>query len=273
MSSLRDLDDARRYVSQVSTRLDPDSRYIAELLEVIDQSRDLAHLEQLLLAAGRGLRHSGEEVFSAMSLEEKLLANLITPETSLFRFNEGELEAIGEHLIPTISSRQARVLIVPCSHGEEAFTIAAHLLKLGVDFEIDAFDVQPALIEEAKLGRLTFGYPLEYLESPGRVSPGVLERIRFQVGDAFDLPLPSPEPSNQYDLILCRNFVGYFTPDSAAELVSGFAARIRSGGVLLLDGFALSKMPNLLLELDRLGGRRLRGRPAFHFIQALMRTT
>lgn len=265
MASLQSLADVRDYVRRSAQRLDPESRYIAELFELIEQARDVGDLERMMLANGRGLRHTGEEVFAAMNLEEKLLANLITPETSLFRFSEGELEAIGRHLVPTLSGQRARVLIVPCSHGEEAFTIAAHFLKLSVDFEIDAFDVQPALIEEAKLGRLTFGYPLEYLENPGRVSARVLERIRFKVGDAFELPLPEPSAGGSFHVVLCRNFIGYFTPEVAEALVTGLAARVRPGGILLLDGFALSKMPSLLLTLNAIGAVQLRGRPAFHF--------
>lgn len=259
---LQSLDDVRAQVARLSERLDPESRYIRELLKTVDSALDLEHLERTLQTNCRGLRHSGEEVFAAMSLEEKLLANLITPETSLFRFSEGELEALGEHLIPLLAGRKARALVVPCSHGEEAFTIAAHLLKHGLDFEIEAFDIQPALIEEAKLGRLTFGYPLDYLEHPGRVSEAVSSRIRFRVGDAFRLPLPEDA---QFDLVLCRNFVGYFTAPVAESLVSALAARVRRDGVLLLDGFAIGKLPSAVGVLAALGARQLRGRPAFLF--------
>ena len=41
-------------------------------------------------------------------------------------------------------------------------------------FEISAFDIQPALIASARSGRLTFGYPEEYLATPGRVAPSVI---------------------------------------------------------------------------------------------------
>jgi chemotaxis methyl-accepting protein methylase len=152
---------------------------------------------------------------------------------------------------------------VPCSHGEEAFTIASYLLKVNVDFSIRAFDIQRALIDEARSGRLTFGYPIHLLRSPGYVAESVLSRIRFEVGDAFALPLAVDEPA--FDVVLCRNFVGYFTPSRAAELVRALAARVAPGGALFLDSFCIQKMPELVSMLIELGARAHKGRPVFLF--------
>src|SRR5687767_1780545 len=167
MSDVSDLAGIRGYIQTNAQRLDPASRYVRDLLAIAAESSSAGDFEDRLDAGCRGLRHSGRDVFEQMTLEEKILSNLITPETSLFRFSEGEMEAIDRHLLPHLSKRKAEILIVPCSHGEEAFTIAAYFLKVGIDFGIRAFDVQPALIDEARTGRLTFGYPVEYLASPG----------------------------------------------------------------------------------------------------------
>ena len=252
--------DVRRRAQELARTLDQGSRYLGDLLALLDASRDVPDFEQRLAKESRGARHSGAEVFASMSLEQKLLANLITPETSLFRFSEGELEALDRQLLPMIRGRKARVLIVPCSHGEEAFTIAAYFLKLGVDFGISAFDIQPALIAEAQTGRLSFGYPSEHLAQAGRVSERVLAHIDFAVGDAFALPLP---PTERFDVVLCRNFVGYFEPSTAARLVDQLALRVAPDGVLFLDGFCVSKLPVLLDRLSALGARQLYGRPVF----------
>lgn len=260
---LEDLQAVSLFVDRVAKGLDPESRYIADLRKMIAGASDVRALESMLDEQSRGLRHAGADVFSKMTLEEKLLANLITPETSLFRFSEGEMEAIDRQLLPHVQERVARVLIVPCSHGEEAFTMAAYFLKSKVRFAIRAFDIQPALIAEAKTGRLTFGYPLECLRSPGLVSEAVLSHIRFEVGDAFQLPLAAEERA--FDLVLCRNFVGYFEPEKAKLLVSSLAGHVDAGGILFLDGFCLSKMPVLENELLARGATRLFGRPAFRF--------
>ncbi|MCK6549066.1 methyltransferase domain-containing protein [Myxococcota bacterium] len=262
-TALNDLDDVRARIRALSATLDPHSRYIRELLELVDAARDVAGLEHTLSSSSRGARHSGPDVFARMTLDEKLLANLITPETSLFRFSEGELEALDRELLPQLRGRTAKVLIVPCSHGEEAFTIAAYFAKQRIDHQIVAFDVQPALIEEARTGRLTFGYPTEYLAQPGFVSSEVLARIDFRVGDAFALPLPPAE--RELDVVLCRNFVGYFQVDRACALVDALAARVAPGGVLFLDGFCVQKMPELVDVLARRGASAPRSRAAFVF--------
>lgn len=260
---IHDLAGALAYVKELARDLDPTSRYIGDLTKMIERAKDLTDLERILREESRGLRHSGADVFAKMTLEQRLLANLITPETQLFRFSEGELEAIDRELLPKISGRTARVLIVPCSHGEEAFTIGSYLLKQKVRFSIRAFDIQPALIAEAESGRLTFGYPVEYLKQPGIVADEVLSSIRFEVGDAFQLPLGPNDRA--FDLVLCRNFIGYFEPHVAKPLVAKLASHVDSGGILFLDGFCLSKMPVLETELIERGAKRLYGRPVFRF--------
>src|SRR5688572_16275310 len=97
--------DALAYVKGVAKDLDPSSRYISDLVHVIEEAADLEDLGRALTEQSRGMRHSGADVFAKMSLEEKLLANLITPETSLFRFAEGEMEAIDRELLPKVAGR------------------------------------------------------------------------------------------------------------------------------------------------------------------------
>lgn len=249
------LRDVRELVDRLATQLDPGSRYRPELLEIIESATDVDDLRQRLATKSRGARHSGDVVFAKMSLEEQLRANLVTPETSLFRFAEGELEAIDRFLLPKLTGA-VRALIVPCSHGEEAYTIAAYFTKIGVDFSIDAFDVQPALIEEAKTGVLTFGFPSGYLEAPGRVSRSILERIHFEVQDAFAL-----EAAPAYDVVLCRNFLGYFLPEVATKLALDLADR--TTGALFLDGFAVEKFPELTSAIVARGFARFGACPVF----------
>lgn len=248
-AELRDLDEVRAYIAHVARTLDPESRYVSELGAIVEASDGVADLMARLAAGSRGVRHAGADVFAAMSTREKLLCNLVTAETALFRFGEGEIEA-SRAVLERLGGEPARVLIVPCSHGEEAFTVAAFLIQEGVQPDITAFDIQPALIDEARTGRLTFGYPVEYLDTPGYVSRAVLDRIAFQVGDAFALPLP---PERTFHLVMCRNFLGYFVPSRAAALARALAGRVAPGGKLFLDGFCLGKTPEIGVALAELG--------------------
>lgn len=256
---LDNLEAARAWIAAVSEPLDPGSRYISELRAVVDACGDVAELEARLLLGCRGKRHAGAEVFERMSLADKLRANLVTAETSLFRFAEGELEA-SRAVIRARSKKLVRVLITPCSHGEEAFTMAAFLLGDGASFAIEAFDIQNALIDEARSGRLTFGFPVEYLETCGVVGPDVLERVSFRQGDAFDLPL---DTDRVFDLVLCRNFIGYFVGERAAELTAKLVGRVAPGGRLFLDQFCLGKLPEVAETLAAGQMTRVDGHPVF----------
>lgn len=258
-ADLADLDEARAYIAHVARTLDPESRYISELLAIVETSEHLAELLARLAAGSRGARHAGSDVFAAMTAREKLLCNLVTAETALFRFGEGEIEA-SRAVLEGRAGEPVRVLIVPCSHGEEAFTVAAFLIQERVQADIAAFDIQPALIEEARTGRLTFGYPIEYLDTPGYVSRAVLDRIAFEVGDAFALPL---SPERTFDLVMCRNFLGYFVPSRAAALTRSLAARVAPGGRLFLDSFCLGKTPEIGAALESLGFHADGRHPAF----------
>ncbi len=226
---------------------------------------DVRAFESLVDADSRGLRHAGPELFARMDLREKILANLITNETTLFRFTEGELHALESAILPRLKAagRPARVLIVPCSTGDEAYTLAAYLLKAGVEFRIEAFDIQPAAIAEARTGRLTFGYPLHYLEQPGRVAPAVLDRIAFETGDVFAADFPPWREPHGYDVVLCRNFLGYFTPATMRELVEKLARAVAPERVLFLDGFCLQKCPELNAAIAAQGFARMGDRPVF----------
>src|SRR6185295_5939049 len=98
----RTLEDLRAFAAELSRGLDPNSRYLPELLAILDAAKDPADFERRLLAGCRGLRHAGPDVFAAMSLREKVLANLVTPETTLFRFTEGEMEALDREILPRL---------------------------------------------------------------------------------------------------------------------------------------------------------------------------
>ncbi|GMV81782.1 MAG: hypothetical protein AMXMBFR7_29660 [Planctomycetota bacterium] len=259
--------DVRKYIEHAAAELDRQSRYVPELLRVVDAAQDIPDFERLMNEGCRGQRHAGADVFAKMSLREKVLANLITPETTLFRFTEGELEALDREIVPRLQGRKARLLVVPCSLGDEAFTAAAFLLKRGIDFEIFAFDIQPALIESARSGRLSFGFPLEYLDPPGKVAPALLQKIRFEVGNAFALPLQ--EGVKPFDVVLCRNFIGYFTPEKAQRLVERLASRVAPGGALFLDSFCLDKFPELHKPLTARRAVRVGHRPVYLFPQHL----
>jgi len=257
------LTEVRAFIAQVAADLDPQSRYISELLAIVTAARDTRDLMERLLADCRGARHAGRAVFEAMSVEDRLRCNLVTNETVLFRFSEGEWEVL-LRLVTRPRAAPVRVLSAPCSHGEEAFSIAAACLKAGVRFSIEARDIQQACVEAARTGRLTMGFPDEYLSTPAVVAAPVLAHIDFGLGDLLVAPgAPSGVAAGPWDLVVCRNFLGYFVEGVATRIAMGLGDRVSPGGALFVDSFCLSKFPGLELALAGRGLRRSAGSPVF----------
>lgn len=256
------LDDVRARIAELARDLDPSSRYRRELLAIVAASADVADLERRL-GASRGARHAGASVFARMSLDDQLRCNLVTNETVLFRFSEGEWEVL-VGLLGRLRGRVGRILSAPCSHGEEAFSIAAACLHEGVEFLVDAVDVQAACIDAARTGRLSLGFPEQWLAQPAIVGPEVLGRVRFAQADLCVAPGgPGGPPGGPYDLVVCRNFLGYWTEPRAMEIAVGLARRVGPGGALFVDAFCLRKFTALSAAFRACGLARVADHPVF----------
>ncbi len=233
------LDDARAFIARVSRHLDPTSRYITELLAIVDASSDLDDLLTRLSEGCRGRYWAGPRTFDAMSTAQKLRVNLITNETSLMRFEAGEFDFLRTEVIPFLRRSPGRVLSMPCSHGEEPVSLAIEMVEAGVsDFGVQGYDILPACIETARSGRIPLsGLPRYVL---GLVADEIMKHLEFEVADAMNDPLGGP-----YDFVVCRNFLGYFTPDIVAQLLETLRSCLASPGYLLLDSFIVGKHPQL----------------------------
>ena len=245
---ITDLAQVRALLAADSAQLDPGSRYIRELLAVVDAAADVADLERRLDAGGRGRYWAGDETFRRMSLADKLRVNLITNETSLMRFDGAEiLHLRGEVLAGLARAGPVRILSLPCSHGEEAVSLAIEGLEAGLtDFVVQGYDIQGACIETARSGRIPLSGLPRYVV--GLVDPVVTRHLRFDVADVFTHPIRRPDEA-PWDLIVCRNFLGYFRPEAVRQALGRLIDVLATPGVLLLDAFILSKHPELFREL------------------------
>ena len=206
---------------------------------------------------------------------QQLIEAVIVPETWFFRYPESQAAmatlARERLFAPGAEARVLRVLSVPCSSGEEPYSIAMALLDAGVPparFQIDAVDISERMVEFARracYGRNSFrGDNLSYRDrhftetaDGHQLADAVMARVRFLAGNLFDAHLlPNVLP---YDLVFCRNLLIYFdsaTQARAVALLKGFARR---DGVLFVGPAETSLMT----------GRRLPALPlarafAFH---------
>lgn len=182
---------------------------------------------------------------------QQLIEAVIVPETWFFRYPESQaaMAALAcERLFAAGVSedRMLRVLSVPCSSGEEPYSIAMALLDAGVPaarFQVDAVDISQRMVEFAQravYGRNSFrGDDLAYRDrhfteaADGyQLSAGVKERVRFKQGNLFDANLLLG--AAPYDFVFCRNLLIYFdaaTQERAVQLLRRFT---RGDGVIFV---------------------------------------
>lgn len=194
---------------------------------------------------------------------QQLIEAVIVPETWFFRYPESQ-DAMAtlarERLFaPGCEARVLRVLSVPCSSGEEPYSIAMALLDAGVPphrFHVDALDISVRMVEFAQravYGRNSFrGGDLafrdrHFSEVPDghQLAARVRGQVRFQPGNLFDANLLAG--AAPYDFVFCRNLLIYFdmpTQERAVQVLRRFA---RDDGVLFVGP----------AETSLLTGRRL----------------
>jgi chemotaxis protein methyltransferase WspC len=172
---------------------------------------------------------------------QELIELVVVPETWFFRDREAILAVARlarEKIIraPNASNAVVRILSLPCSTGEEPYSIAMALLEAGVppaQFRIDGVDIchrSLAAAQRAVYGRNSFrGKQLEYRErhftdaheGAGQHDLALAEDVRQQVAFRFGNMLAADFMRNEapYDFIFCRNVLIYFDRDVQLQAV------------------------------------------------------
>jgi chemotaxis protein methyltransferase WspC len=196
-----------------------------------------------------------ERLLEAESGEwEKLVESVVVTETWFFR-DRGPFDAlvriVREHWLPEHPTAPLRVLSVPCSSGEEPYSIAMALLEARLPsnrFQIDAADLSAHALARARAGvygKNSFrgkelGFRDQYFQKTKEgflLDSEVQRNVHFHQANLF-----SPEflkGSTSYDFIFCRNLLIYFdrpTQQIALQKVGGLLA---SSGVLFVGAAEL----------------------------------
>jgi chemotaxis protein methyltransferase WspC len=184
-----------------------------------------------------------------MSPDERqaLIEALVVPETWFYRDREAyvALARLANERLVRNPAHVLRVLSLPCSTGEEPYTVAMTLLDDGIGenrFTVDAFDISARVIDHARAGiygRNSFrGHPLAFrdrhftaLNEGWQLSERVRQTVRFSQANLFDLPLNEQAP---YDFIFCRNVLIYFDREAQDRAIRLLDGNLAEGGTIFV---------------------------------------
>jgi chemotaxis protein methyltransferase WspC len=192
--------------------------------------------------------------------QQALIEAVIVPETWFFRYPES-FATLGKLAQARLSelggARPLRILSLPCSTGEEPYSIAMALFDAGVaptQFKVDAVDISPLSIQRARrgvYGKNSFrgdqlGYRERYfqtVEDGYRLDERVSDRVDFQSGNLLDPHMPLAQSA--YDFVFCRNLLIYFDVPTQRLGFEALKRMTRDEGVLFIgtaEGSLLGRM-------------------------------
>ncbi|MFI8398077.1 CheR family methyltransferase [Pseudomonas sp. NPDC078863] len=181
--------------------------------------------------------------------QQALIEAVIVPETWFFRYPESfaTLGKLARQRLAELNNMRAlRILSLPCSTGEEPYSIAMALLDAGIkphQFKVDGMDISPLSVDKARravYGKNSFrGQDLQFRErhflpeqDGHRVSEYVREQVRWQVGNVLDPTLLASEPA--FDFVFCRNLLIYFDQPTQKQVFEVLKRLTHVDGVLFI---------------------------------------
>lgn len=227
------------------------------------------------LAALRGESQADYLERLANSAEERLqlIERVIVPETWFFR-DRAALEAVARHAVetwgPVHATETFRVLCVPCSTGEEPYSLAMAFAQAGWPLErlsIEALDISRENITRAREGvyrknsfrSADLRFRDLFLEPVGREAWRVGDRVRTPVTFTEGNLLAAGFAAGRavYDAVFCRNLLIYFDRPTQTRAITALGALLAGDGlfavgpaepVLLFEhGFSTVDIPGAFL--------------------------
>ena len=184
------------------------------------ENRVSQHMKELGMTSVKdyllALRLSQERV-------RELVSKCTVNETYFYR-EFYQLEAFAEELLPKMAAkkRRVRILSIPCSTGEEPYTIALivnevlrdlkRLKIIGVDIDYVALrKAEEGIYEDRSVSKLPDAYLLKYFSRNGQgweVRPLLREAVHFMEGNILDRRFM--RSLGEFEFVFCKNLLIYF---------------------------------------------------------------
>lgn len=218
-------------------------------------------LRQRCVAVGAvDLDHYWLRLQQSADEQQALIEAVIVPETWFFRYPESftALASLAhKRLTELAGARPLRLLSLPCSTGEEPYSLAMALLDAGIApgaFLIDGMDISPSSVTkagQAVYGRNAFrgselGFRERYfdaLDEGHRLHGRVQQQVSLQVGNVLDPALASRD--GLYDFVFCRNLLIYFDVPTQQRVFEVLKRLLHPQGVLFIgpaEGSLLARL-------------------------------
>lgn len=202
---------------------------------------------------------------------EVLVSHFTVGETYFFR-DKAVFSALEEIVLPELIRKKRetglrlKLWSAGCSTGEEPYSLAILLTKLIPDIKkwdisILGTDINPSTLAKAHGGlykEWSFrgtppGIKDEFFkEAAGpvfKISPNVRGLVRFEVLNLAGNAYPSPVTNTcDMDIILCRNVLIYFTPETITRVISNFIKCLNPEGWFITGPVETSLMAGSGLE-------------------------
>jgi chemotaxis protein methyltransferase WspC len=182
---------------------------------------------------------------------QELIETVVVPETWFFRDREA-FAALArfsvEEWLPSHGTAALRALSVPCSTGEEPYSIVMALIDEGIPagrIHVDAVDISDRALARARHGEYgansfrgdDLDFRTRYFSRTARgfsVAKWLPDRVTFLKGN-----LLSPDPSfgqEPYDVVFCRNLLIYFDRSTQSRIMRTLGSLLTSTGILFVGG-------------------------------------
>jgi chemotaxis protein methyltransferase CheR len=206
--------------------------------------------------------------FQASGEELQHLVNAMTVNETYFLREDYQFDALVNGILPEIArtkdrSSSIRIWSIPCSSGEEPYSIAITILERwdqadAWNIEILASDIDSKILQEARSGLFgprSLSRVQPYLRSKYFVSrPDGNFQINDEIRGSIDFSLVNvvdPLQTHRFrnvDVIFCRNLLIYFDDIGRRQTVEMFFDALAPGGYICLGhSESMSRMSSVFL--------------------------
>lgn len=204
--------------------------------------------------------------FQQSEREFQELVNLLTVNETYFFREDYQLECMCNSVMNEVVRHQSkkntiRIWSIPCSTGEEPYSIALYLLENWpwineIDVEIVASDIDTHVIEKCRAGifnQRSVQYISEsvlrkhFVKKNGlnyQISEDLIESVNFSQVNLNDPA--STRPYRNFNVIFCRNLLIYFDDNSRRKAIDALYDALNPNGFLFLGhSESMSRMSSL----------------------------